>query len=94
MAAVIDIASCCVTEFALAHHLRIKLISDALTNALAARNLALRYGLPFPATAASTRPLPSRLSPKAVRSPCPWAGSFNAGTMSSPRASSPHSKAS
>ena len=47
MGAVIDIASCRFTGLACADHLRIKLISDALTSAVPARTAALRRGLPF-----------------------------------------------
>jgi hypothetical protein len=98
LAMVIDIARR-VVGFAMAHHLRTELISDALSNAIAARDP--QPGVIFTPIAAarrlnppSTQQLPTPPSRRRTRSPCRSDGPASAGTTRSPSRSSPPSRAS
>jgi len=92
LATVIDIASRRVVGFAMADHLRTELVTDALSNAVAARGPS--PGMIFHSDYANT-PLPTSLpSPPTARSPCRSGAPASAGTTPWPKASSPRSKAS
>ena len=94
LATVIDIASRRVVGYAMADHLRTELISDALGNAVAARDPAPGVIFHSDRGSPSTRLLTSPASRRTTRWYCPSAGPASAGTTPSPRASSPPSKAS
>jgi hypothetical protein len=92
LATVTGIASRRIVGYALADHLRTELVSDALANAVAARNPG--PGVIFHSDKVSTPPPPSPRPPATAMSPCPLAGPASAGTTPFPNRSSPHSRAS
>jgi transposase InsO family protein len=93
LATVIDIASRRVVGYAMADHLRTELISDALANAVAARDP--QPGVIFHSDRGSSTPRPpTPPSPRKTRSRCRSGGRASAGTTPWPRASSPRSRAS
>jgi hypothetical protein len=91
LATVIDIASRRVVGYAMAGHLRTELISDALSNAVAARGP--QAGVIFHSDRGSTHPPPTLHSPRTARSRCRSGGRASAGTTPWPSHSSPRSKA-
>jgi transposase InsO family protein len=94
LATVIDIASRRVVGYAVADHLRTELVTDALANAVAARDPTPGVIFHSDRGSPSTPLLPLPPSPAETASRCPWAGPASAGITLSRSRFSPHLKAS